>query len=176
MAWGRIRTNAGILLIGPIGTNFSEILIAIHIFSFTEMHLKMSTGKWRPFCASLNVLNKLYSREVERSSTHQFRCYQRVNFVTAPDDVIKLKHFPLYWPFVRGIHRSPVNSPHKVQWRGTLMFSLIWAWTNGWVNNHEAGDLRRHRAHYDVTIISNSLRVQVSIPAREKCNHIHGAH
>ena len=65
------------------------------------------------------------------------------------DDVIKWKHFPSYWPFVRGIHRSPVNSPHKGQWRGALMFSLIWAWINGWVNNREAGDLSRHRTHYD---------------------------
>ena len=44
------------------------------------------------------------------------------------DDVIKWNHFPRYWPFVRGIHRSPVNSPHKGQWRGALMFSLIYAW------------------------------------------------
>ena len=43
------------------------------------------------------------------------------------DDVIKWKHFPRYWPFVRGIHRSPVNSPHKGQWRGALMFYLICA-------------------------------------------------
>ena len=67
------------------------------------------------------------------------------------DDVIKWKYFPRYWPFVRGIHQSPVNSPHKGQWRGALMFTLICARINGWVNNHEAGDLRRHRAHYDVT-------------------------
>ena len=66
------------------------------------------------------------------------------------DDVIKWKHFPRYWPFVRGIHRSPVTSPHKDQWRGALAFSLICAWINVWVNNREAGDLRRHRAHYDV--------------------------
>ena len=43
--------------------------------------------------------------------------------------------------------------PHKGQWRGALMFSLICAWINGWVNNGEAGDLRRHRAHYDVTVM-----------------------
>ena len=43
------------------------------------------------------------------------------------DDVIEWKHFPRYWPFVRRIHRSPVNSPHKGQWRGALMFSLICA-------------------------------------------------
>ena len=41
------------------------------------------------------------------------------------DDVIKWKHFPRYWPFVRGIHRSPMNSPHKGQWRGALIFTLI---------------------------------------------------
>ena len=41
------------------------------------------------------------------------------------DDVIKWKHFPRYWPFVRGIHRSPVNSPHKGQGRGALLFTLI---------------------------------------------------
>ena len=74
------------------------------------------------------------------------------------DDVIKWKQFPHYWPFVRGIHRSPVNSPHKGQWRGAFMFSLSCTWTNGWVNNHEAGDLRHHRAHCDVILmISQSL-------------------
>ena len=65
------------------------------------------------------------------------------------DDVIKWKHFPRYWPFVRGIHRSP----HKGQGRGALMFSLICVWINGWVNNREAGDLRRYRAHHDVTVM-----------------------
>ena len=67
-------------------------------------------------------------------------------------DVIKWKHFPRYWPFVQGIHRSLVNSPHKGQWRGALMFSLICAWINGCVNNHDAGDLRCHRAHYDIVM------------------------
>ena len=68
------------------------------------------------------------------------------------DEVIEWKHFPLHWPFVRGIHRSPVNSPHKGQWRVTLMFSLICAWTNGWAYTRDAGDLIRHRAHNDVTV------------------------
>ena len=70
------------------------------------------------------------------------------------DDVIKCKQFPRYWTFVRGINRSPVNSLHKGQWRGALMFSLICAWINGWVNNGKAGDLRRHRAHYDVMVMN----------------------
>ena len=53
-----IWTNAGILLIGPLGTNFSEILIEIHIFSFKKMHLKMSSAKWRLFGLGLNELSK----------------------------------------------------------------------------------------------------------------------
>ena len=49
----------------------------------------------------------------------------------------------------------PVNSPHKGQWRGTLMFCLIYIWINDWVNNRAAGDLRRHRSHYDVTLMKS---------------------
>ena len=52
-----------------------------------------------------------------------------------------------------GIHRSPVNSPHEGQWRRALVFSLIYAWINDWANSGEAGDLRRHRTHYDVTVM-----------------------
>ena len=71
------------------------------------------------------------------------------------DDVIKWKRFPRNWPFVRGIHRSPVNSPHKGQWRGAFTFSLICVWITGWVNNCDAGDLRRYHAHYDVIVMEN---------------------
>ena len=71
------------------------------------------------------------------------------------DDVIKWKHFPRKWPFVRGIHRWPVNSPHKGQWRGALIFSLICAWINDCVN--QSGDLRRHRAHYDVIVMDDAI-------------------
>ena len=60
-----------------------------------------------------------------------------------------------------GIHRSPVNSPHKGQWRGTLKFSLICAWTNGWINNLDASDLTRHRAHYDVTVMNLLIYVYI---------------
>ena len=66
------------------------------------------------------------------------------------DDVIKWRNFPHYWPIVQGIHQSPVNYPQKGHWGGALMFSLICAWINAWVNNCEAGDLRLHRTHYDV--------------------------
>ena len=74
--------------------------------------------------------------------------------VLSHDGLIKWKHFPRYCPFMLEIHRSPVNSPHKSQWRGTLMFSLIRVWINDWVNNREAGYLRCHRTHYDVTAMT----------------------
>ena len=74
-------------------------------------------------------------------------------FIAPHGGVIKSETFPRNWPFVWGIHRSPVNSPYKGQWRGALMFVLIRAWINVWVNNRKAGDLRRYRAHYDVTVM-----------------------
>ena len=63
-----IWTNAGILLIWPLGTNFNEILFGFQTFSFKEMHLKMSSAKWRPFCLGLNVL---------RICCHWFRWWLR---------------------------------------------------------------------------------------------------
>ena len=64
------------------------------------------------------------------------------------------KHFPRYWLFVQGIHRWPVDSPHKGQWRRTLMLYLICTWINGWINNREASDLRCHGVHCVVTVIT----------------------
>ena len=96
----------------------------------------------------------------------------------AHDDVIKWKHFPRNWPFVREIHRSPVNFPHKSQWRGALMFSLIYAWINDWVNNREAGDFRRQRGHYDVIVmlcadVRSMLSSDTIRRLRSKCTLTH---
>ena len=77
------------------------------------------------------------------------------------DDVTKWKHLPRYWPFVRGIHRSPMDSPHKGKWRGALVFFC--AWINAWVNNREVGDLGRHRTHYDVIVRSPRSRATSNI-------------
>ena len=68
---------------------------------------------------------------------------------------MKWKHYPRYWSFGRGINWSPVNSPHKGQWHGALLFSLIFTWINGWVHSREAGDFRRHRAHYGVIVMNH---------------------
>ena len=246
-----IRTNDGILFIGPLGTNLSEISIEILTFSFKKMCLKVSSAKWQPFCLGLNELTSLVSPWLLRFCVVRASCLWRlmvrptgfwwpvvgalrcfwsamirafhfwwlvfqdlcfqwatsvcffmflvadgpcdrctmllVNTVVrtscfrrrrcmvllsddpwlvpyvlnnqqsilhiSHDDVIKWKHFPRYWPSVWGIHRSPVHSPHKGQWHGALMFSFICAWINGWLNNREAGDLRRHHAHYDVIVM-----------------------
>ena len=80
---------------------------------------------------------------------------------TIHDDVIKWKHFPRDWPFVRGIHRSPMKSPHKGKRRGALMFSLICVWINDWVNNREAGDLRRYCANYDVIVMFSETLIEI---------------
>ena len=81
-------------------------------------------------CSRKKILvSKCIARSIVTSSPER---KQRLFYVHY-DDVIKWKHFPRYWPFVLGIHRSPVNSPHKGQWRGALMFSLISAWINGWL-------------------------------------------
>ena len=74
------------------------------------------------------------------------------------DDIIKWKWFPLYWPFVRGIHWSPVDSPHRGPVIWPLMFSLIWAWTNGWANNREASDLWWHHVLYDVNVMKSLVK------------------
>ena len=75
-------TNAGILLIGHLGTIFSKILIEIYTFSFKKMHLKMSSAKRRPFCLGLNVLTP------EQSGRHLkgMRCFKTkcLNYITYP--------------------------------------------------------------------------------------------
>ena len=98
--------------------------------------------------------------EMRHSSTRRAARFCEISsaILMFHDDVIKWKPFPRYWPFVRGIHRSPVNSPHKGQWRGALVFSLICVWINGLVNNREAGELRRYRAHYDVIVMHQIKR------------------
>ena len=79
-------------------------------------------------------------------------CLPTSQHMTSYNDVIKWKYFLLYW-LVQGIHQLLMNCQHKGKWCGALMFSLIFAWIYGWVNNREAGDLRCHHAHYDITVM-----------------------
>ena len=104
---------------------------------------------------------------------HRKQCTHTVNLIKIHDEVIKWKHFPRYWLSVWGIHRSPMSSTHKGQWCRASMFSLICAWINGWVNNGEAGDLRRHRVHYDVTVMQRTflfcINIMSSLQSRVFC-------
>ena len=65
----------------------------------------------------------------------------------------QMEIFSAFLAICAGNSPVPVNSPHKGQWRGALMFSLICVWINDWVNNREAGDVRRYRGHYDVIVM-----------------------
>ena len=67
------------------------------------------------------------------------------------------KHFPRHWPFVRGIHRSPMNSRTKPNDAELWCFLWFAPWINGWVKNREASDLGRHRAHYYVIVVIKSM-------------------
>ena len=77
------------------------------------------------------------------------------------DDVIKWKHFPGHWPFVRGIHRW---FPHAKASDAELWY-FLWStpWINGWVNNREASDLRRHHAHYDVIVMTHTCPAGIQL-------------
>ena len=133
---------------------------------FTDVRMFVSGGKTR---ITTSLSETIYTRfadvEALLGSNTPGKMIAWLRIITQSvvssihDDVIKWKHFPRYWPFVQGIHRSPVNSPHKGQWRGALMFSLICVWINGWANNREAGDLRRCQAHYDVTIMKKNPNI-----------------
>ena len=87
-----IWTNAGILLIGPLGTNFSKILIKIHTFSFKKMWLKVSTAKWRPSCLGLNVLR--YLSEIHEWSHINFVYLHNKNVFYIKNLVLQLKLRP----------------------------------------------------------------------------------
>ena len=98
-----------------------------------------------------------------RDQREQTLCLRNTGLHCTHDDVMKWKHFPRNWPFVQGIHRSPVKSPHKGQWRGALMFSLICVWINDWVNNREAGYLRHYRTHYDAIVMPAGVQEEPTV-------------
>ena len=135
----------------PLGGRYRQVSLYSKGFVEYELwifHFLYMLLNWWSWVSTLSVLTQGY--------------FWRAMIVTH-DDVIKWKHFPRNWPFVRGIHRSPVNSPHKGQWRGALTFSLICVWINDGVNNREAGDLRRYCAHYDVSVMWRPVLCQTTI-------------
>ena len=110
------------------------------------------TSQYPAIISSVCRQCQICNRRLHPSGCCQFKALDGV-WDNRHDDVIKWKHFPRNWPYVREIQRSPVNSPHKCQWRGALMLSLICVWIHDWVNNREAGDLRRYGAQYEVIVM-----------------------
>ena len=123
-----IWTNAGILLIGRLGTNFSEILIEVHTFSFTKLHLKMSSPKWWPCCLGLNVL---ITPTISISHVGLANSYiglmnpNSINCDDYTDWAIRRRH-----PLVCGIHvvvshtLARAHAPHMDVWN--LKSELYW--------------------------------------------------
>ena len=145
----------------PQRKNFVHAWIRISIFSINTHSFRISSTKHHPFLYWNQCIVYIMglSHYVYNPYPSVGRFWEMcVRAEWHHDDVIKWKYFPRYCQFVRGIHRSPVNSPHKGQWRGALMFTLICARINVWVNNRKAGDLRRNRVHYDVIVMLNSYQ------------------
>ena len=101
----------------------------IFFLSFSEI-LNQDLVKWRMCKFVRKYILRNGNVKYNHDDSGLLASYGKINVPWSHDDVIKWRHFPRYWPFVRGIHRSPVNSLHKGQWRGALMFSLICAWIN----------------------------------------------
>ena len=118
------------------------------------MHYSIYNHNW-------GIKTELYDA-VRHSAIMTWKCFP--HNCPLHDYIIKWKHFPHYWPFVWGIQWSLVNSPQKRQWSRALMFSLICAWINSWVNNHQAGDLRRYLTHYDITVMWEASKDDQWIP------------
>ena len=97
MAWRRSGANAGILLIGLSGTNFSEIGIKIHNFSFMKMRLKMSSGKWRTFCPGGDEFKKT----VCSNPCLMLRLAFSVHFIRLQIDILLICNFPQFYHHCR---------------------------------------------------------------------------
>ena len=106
------------------------------VFILTKrLHADIIISHFPSCCSFLNEkFHNLLDSDNQLTKYSYSEKKQTVRLLLSHDYVIKWKHFPRYWPFVRRIHQWPVNSPHKGQWRGASMFSLICAWINAWIN------------------------------------------
>ena len=138
-----IGTRAGILLIGTLGTNFNEILSRIQTFSGKKMYLKMSSGKWRPFCLSLNVLKQCLSSRWHHEGAGGWPGKHWGRGTVCKDHPISGHHIP-------EVPEQPEDHPGKPALqqtvRSTMFWIKIWIWsrrgsgkfcftTNGMIKN-----------------------------------------
>ena len=124
-------------------------------YSFDTIIMQFLQKSYNHLGPSLRSLNRrlIYNKSFHFSIHSFFRCSWWRH---------QMETFSASLAICAGIHRSPVNSPHKGQWRGAMMFSLICVAINGWVNNREAGNLRHCRAHYDVIVMERFRSKQKS--------------
>ena len=122
-------TNVGILLIGPLGTNFNEMLIEINTFSFKKIHLKMSSGKWRPFCLYLNVLKMTLYVLILDKKQRKYDPSQRIFWRNLRNTGLTLhlleirwtiEMFVNYWYFIHRIWFSNVILRQYIEMFNTL--------------------------------------------------------
>ena len=109
------------------------------IFVVLQCCIRALTNRISCIYVHTSEAQKTWKQPYSRICNHWYGSSVQFNSYS-PDDIIKWKHFPRCWPF-------------ESQRHGTLMFSLIYAWINGWVNNRVAGVLRRHRDHKDVIVM-----------------------
>ena len=106
-----------------------------------------------PLCSQILVLHRTHILKPQHNTKNaKFRHYM---MTSSNGNIFRVTGL------CAGNSPVPVNSPHKIQWRGALMFSLICVWINRWVYNREAGDSRRHRGHYDVYVMIRGCPVDV---------------
>ena len=114
-----IWTNAGVLLIRPSGTNFSEILIEIDVFSFKNMHLKMSSAKWRPFRLGLNVLIPAYLSDL-------ILCHNGLQLLQNENVIVNYGNDDNNGILVNDGHGKVGNNDHMIVNVLKLIFAKIW--------------------------------------------------
>ena len=140
----------------------------LHFFIIDE-----AQGRHKHLCTCMSVC--------PRHASHYWICHDPIHFI--PRDYtysVSLNKWFTWWCHQMEtfsallaicVGNSPVISLHKGQWCGSLMFSLIGAWLNGWISNGEAGDLRHHHAHYGVTVIDLGMRYPKSPSSRYGSGH-----
>ena len=153
MIWVNIWSGNGLYLndcwfnTKPTGNNLRTFESKYNQFLSKSCVKKSRLPNVDHFVLGIDVLTKVLPEVRMFTNCRLSDRYELHNYVT------KWKYFPRYWPFVRGIHRSPLSSPHKGQWRGALMFSSISVRTNGSVHNRDTGDLRRHHTRNNVIVM-----------------------
>ena len=122
------------------------------IWRYSDMHIEKNFFQYDHIILKKHQIFEYYFFELFYQSWWRLPL---LTLLTMTIDVFKWRHFPRYWPFVRGIHQSPVNSPTKDS--DAELWCFLWSAPEQTVNNWDAGDLRCHRGNYDVTVMTRHI-------------------